>query len=379
MIKILQMNSGTKEFGGVSSFVYEIYKRIDKDRIQFDFYSPGCSTYKIYEAEINKMGGSLIEKPIINNKIIKYFHNFFLILNFLKKNNYDIVHVNSGNIFFNVTASLAAKLAKTSVVIVHSHNSNSSAGIKKYIERNVKKILTLSTDVFLACSKKAGENMFSRNIVESKMQVIPNGIDLTRFKFSQNERSRIRQELGLEDKYILGHIGRFNKQKNHMFLIDIFDQVKKEVPNSVLILIGDGMDKQKIKSRVSELGIEDSVLFLGIRKDVHLFYSVFDVFLLPSLYEGLPIVGVESQASGLPMLVSDQITRELSLTNLVNYLPIDEGTDIWTSEIKKNSRFKDSTSRTQTFEEIKKSQYSIEDTVDKLTYIYERTYYEKNI
>lgn len=331
-LRVLQLNSGSQNFGGVSSFLYNIYKNIDRSKIQFDFLSPNITTYGIHREEIEQEGGMIFEFRIKGNVLYKKVKLYQKLKDFLKTHPYQIVHINSGNFFFNLTTIMAVKKAGVPVRILHSHNAGNTdqSFLKKMLFRILKPFMEKRATVLFACSEKAAEYMFTKNAVDGgKVRVIPNGIDTMRFERREEVRRKLLKEWNLQDQFVVGHVGRFMKQKNHEFLIDIFKELHDQEPKSVLLLFGEGELLPQIQKKVKELGLENSVRFMGVMNEIEKAYQVMDVFLLPSIHEGLPVTGVEVQAAGVPMLVSDRITKELKIVSEVSFLPLEAGAAVW--------------------------------------------------
>ena len=187
---------------------------------------------------------------------------------------------------------------------------------------------------YFACSRLAGEWMYGRKMMDiGKVKIVNNAIDLKKYEFNPRKREILRKELGLNDEFVIGHVGRFMFQKNHEFLIDVFAEACKKKPHMVLLLIGDGPLRSAMEEKVRKLGLTDHVKFLGLRNDVQDLYNVMDIFVLPSHYEGLPVVGVEAQANGLPCLFSTKVTKETHLTHLAQFLDLATGTSKWAERI----------------------------------------------
>lgn len=329
MIRVLQIGM-TDNLGGIETFLMNYYKNMNRSEVQFDFiniYENGL----FFKDEIMKMGGKIYNISSYYKHPFKYIKELKKIIN---DNNYNIIHCNMNSAAM-IYPLIASKLSNAKVIISHSHNSSSDKGFLKTIIHNINKhfIPLLATNYF-ACSEVAGEWFFSRKVRSSdKYKIIYNGIDFKKFNFNEESRIKKRKELGISsDTLVLGHVGRFNKQKNHRFLVEVFAEINKINCDSKLLLVGTGPLNDEILDLVKKLGIEDNVLFLGQRSDTNELYCAMDLFLLPSLYEGLPLVGVEAQVSGLKCLFSSNITRELSLSNYCEYLPLDK--NMWVDKIK---------------------------------------------
>ena len=269
--------------GGVESVVMNYYRNIDRNRIQFHFLCDEDSTDIPYE-EIEKLGGKVIVIPPYQ-KLFKYQKELYRIF---KENNYKIIHshINALSVF----PLRIAKKAKIPVRIAHSHSTSNKKEWKKNILKMILRPFSkLYANNYFACTEYAGKWLFGKKVVERKeLNVINNAIDLKKFEFNENTREDLRKELGIkEDVLVIGHVGRFMKQKNHEFLIDVFEKAIKQDDNIYLILVGQGPLEDKIKEMAKEKGIENKILFLGQRNDVNKLYQAMDIFVLPSLYEGL--------------------------------------------------------------------------------------------
>ena len=269
--------------GGVESVVMNYYKNIDRNRIQFHFLCDEDSTDIPYE-EIEKLGGKVI---VITpyQKLFKYQKELYRIF---KENNYKIIHshINALSVF----PLRIAKKAGVPIRIAHSHSTSNKKEWKKNILKMILRPFSkLYANNYFACTEYAGKWLFGKKVVERKeLNVINNAIDLKKFEFNENTREDLRKELGIkEDVLVIGHVGRFMKQKNHEFLIDVFEKAIKQDDNIYLILVGQGPLEDKIKEMAKEKGIEYKILFLGQRNDVNKLYQAMDIFVLPSLYEGL--------------------------------------------------------------------------------------------
>lgn len=372
-IRVLQINIGTK-FGGVSSMVFNLYKNIDRSRFQFDFVAPTVSSYSVYKDQIKNLGGKIIELNTTGSFITRKIQFFSRFYKLIKKNNYSIVHCNSGSIFFNLQVAMIAKVCGVKKIIVHSHNAGNDSK-KRIIFGNIVKWLFpyVATD-FIACSKKAAIFMFPKTILKSRNYIVlNNGIDLTKFQFSSVHREEIRKQLELGNQTILLHVGRFVKQKNHSQLIDIFECFHNIDENSILVLVGEGELKPIIESKVREKKLQNNVLFLGLRKDVEKLMSAADVFVLPSLYEGLPVVGVEAQANGLSCCFSTEITGEVDLNNKKNiFIDLTKSPIYWAKKIHDLVGSRKNQNRIRSAELVGEKGYSIEFSTEQLESLYSK-------
>ena len=315
--------------GGVESVVMNYYRNIDRNKIQFDFICDNDSTNIPY-AEIESLGGKVILIPPYQ-KVIKYHKELKRVL---KEGNYKIVHSHINTLsVFNL---FAAKCAGVPVRIAHSHSTTNkkekSKNLMKQLLRPFSKVF--ATD-YMCCSELAGRWLFGdKEYDKGNVYLLNNAIDLDKFKYDEVVRKEKRKELNIDDDtLVIGHVGRFVEQKNHRFLIDIFNEVHKQNENSILLLVGQGPLMEKIKEKVKSLGIEDCVKFLGQRNDINELYQVMDLFLFPSLYEGLGMVAVEAQVSGLPCVVATEIPEIAKVTEKITFINLENKIEIWTEII----------------------------------------------
>lgn len=319
--------------GGLTGYICQNYRWIDKTKIQFDFL-----TYdeKIdFQSEFEKYGANFftIPRPKHLFSFIKAFKNI------IKCNQYEIIHFNLS--YANIIPVLVAYACGVKTIIIHSHSTaidSEKVGIrflKNIVHKIGRKILKYVCTDFLACSKKAGQWMYTSEVLESgKFHIAKNAIDIEKYRLNRAKRAALRDELGIgNDTFVIGHVGRFTFQKNHEFLIEIFKEICKRKANSRLILIGRGENEVKIKQMTQTCGLADKVLFLGYREDIPELMSVMDCFVLPSCFEGLAIVGVEAQAAGLPTFISTEISRELELTPLSYSLSLHDDSKLWADKI----------------------------------------------
>lgn len=264
--------------------------------------------------------------------------------------------------------AFAAKIGGAKKIIYHSHNSSYYPGQKLVkLSEVFKWFMPFVITDYLACSDAAARFMFPKKIVDAEnYTVIKNGVDYDKHSFKPEVRTELRKKYGLENNFVLGHVGRFNVQKNHEFLIDIFYEVYKHDNSARLFLVGIGETENQIKEKVKRLGIEEVVIFHGLSNEVNRLWNMLDVFVMPSLYEGLPVAGVEAQANGLPLIVSNTITQELKITDAVEYIGLDEKTSKWYEVIERYNGYK----RKNTRMEITNAGFNIDDTAIRLERIY---------
>lgn len=329
MKRILQIGLSYNP-GGVESFVMSYYRELKKKGIQFDFVS--MFPKLAYEDEILQLGGKVYHIPDARKHPVSFQNKLFRIL---ESRRYEVVHVNMLSAA-NILPLIIAHRVGVPKVIAHSHNTDSPGVVRNLLHwLNKRKIEKYATDYF-ACSKMAGKWLFSRKIVETnKCVVIRNAIDVERFLYDEKTEQEVKRELGIEKKLVIGHVGRFEEQKNHKFLIDIFSRIVRKRKDAILLLIGTGELEGGIRKQVKDFGIEDKVKFLGVRNDVPRLWQAIDVFLFPSLFEGLPIVVVEAQAAGVSCLLSDSITKEVKITDRVKFYSLRRSPEEWAEKVLK--------------------------------------------
>lgn len=305
--------------GGVEAVVMNYYRHIDRKQVQFDFYFAKDSVFPQRE-ELEKMGAGIYPIPSYT-KVFSYhrvLHHAF------KRGNYQIVHAHLSTM--SVFPLFAAWRAGIPVRICHNHSTahwgEGKKTLLKYLLRPFAKVF--ATDYF-ACGEKAGRWMYGNRCFErGHVHVMPNAIDTKKFAYDEEAKRCLRAELGIpQDAFVLGHVGRFMYQKNHAFLLRVFQRLLSSRQDAWLLLIGEGERMKLIRSEVEKMGIEGKVRFTGTRSDVAKLYSAMDVFCLPSFYEGLPVVALEAQANGLPCLFSDRMTKEVVLTPGARQLSIE--------------------------------------------------------
>ncbi len=333
MIRVAQI-LGKMNVGGVEQMVMNYYRAIDHEFVQFDFYIFKGST-RVPIDEIKALGGRIFVLPTLKHP----FRYMKILKKLLAENKYDIVHCHLGTL-----SGFALKAAKKAGVRVRILNNLSTSGGSREIVRNAAKALLkpfakrYATE-YLACSELAARWMYGSVPICSLNEQAPpvkvarivlNAIDTDRFRYAPEKRDAMREKLDIpDDTLVFGHIGRFCPQKNQSFLIDIFKEIVKQHKDSILIMDGKGKDREYIHARVMAAGLTDKVIFTDNRYPSDELYNVFDCFLLPSNYEGLPVVGVEAQAAGLYCLFSDRITRETKLTDSAQYLSLKTSAEDW--------------------------------------------------
>ena len=323
-IRVLQVFNGLAR-GGAETIIMNLYRNIDRDKVQFDFIVHTKDRY-VYDDEVEALGGRIFRFSKIDDigirGYIEQWNNFWK-----QHKEYHIIHghLRSIAIFYLLTAK------KNGVyTIIHSHNNSSGKGIKAIIKNMLQFPLRYIADYYFACSKQAGYWLFGKRIVNgNNFAVLNNAVDVDKFTFSDDMRNLIRHQMKIsEGVKAFVHVGNFRKQKNHVLLIEIFARLHAKMPQSRLFLAGSGELENTIHELVQKKGLEEKVIFLGECKNIDELLQAMDYFLFPSLYEGLPVSVIEAQASGLPIFCSDTITRDVAITDLVHFLPLDN-LDAW--------------------------------------------------
>ena len=324
-IRIAQI-MGKMNSGGVESFIMNYYRNINRDKIQFDFIVDNDSLIPQKE-EIEKLGGRIIKIPPYQH-IFKYMISLIKIF---KNNDYKIVHSHLNTL--SIFPLFCAKLAKVPTRIAHSHStSNKKEKFRNVLKSILKPFSKIFATNYFACSEHAGRWLFGNKAFEDgRVIILTNAIDTEKFKFNTKVRKKIREELNITDKFIIGHVGRFNKQKNHEFLIETFKEVYKERKDAVLLLIGEGPLEEDIKRKVKNMNLEKVVYFLGTKDNVNDYMQAMDIFCFPSLYEGLGMVAIEAQINNLYVIASNEIPKEAEISNKIIFLSLNK--DIWKENI----------------------------------------------
>ena len=323
-VRVLHMINSL-HFGGSQAFIMSIYRNIDRNKVQFDFVVTPEEEKDLYE-EVRQLGGRIFVCPkyIFANHFsyAKWWNQFFL-----SHPEYKMIH---GHV--RSTSAIYLSIAKKHGLktIAHSHSTSNGKGILGIVKTVMQYPTRYIADYLFSCSDIAGAWMYGKNACKkSNYRMIPNGIDVKRFSFSNDKRLQMRKVLHIaEDEFVIGHVGRFTKPKNHIFLIHMFADYLKQNPKSRLLMIGDGNLWQPMKAECEKLHISDRVNMPGAKSNTEDYYQAMDVFAFPSLWEGLPVSVVEAQASGLPCFISNRITKNVKLTSLVRYLSI-ENMHVW--------------------------------------------------
>ena len=363
---------------GIESVIMNLFRNFNLNKISVDIMA-AQNISAFYDEEIKKLGGEKIislqgtykspaKRMAANRKAFK---------DVIKQKHYDIIHLH----MCNAAAMMYGKIAKDAgikIVVYHSHNTNLSTNhrlVKTAVHYFCKWRFEKYADIMFSCSELASQWMYTRKAIRNnKVILIKNAVDLDKFEFNQKQRNEYRRRLGVSDKFVIGHIGRFALAKNHPYIIKVFAEIHKINPNSVLLLIGEGDDEMAIKEQVNQLDLNEKVIFYGTTNKVPQMLWTMDVFVLPSFFEGNPVVGIEAQAASLPCFFSDTITKMCQLTSIVTYLPIDVSPRIWAEEIIKvqNER------RISTREQLEAKGYNIHSVAAFVQSLYEKALSQRN-
>lgn len=314
--------------GGVANFVMNTYRRIDRSKIQYDFaLTAGEKSYMDDEAEA--LGARLFyfdqSKSLTDN--LKEV--------LTKEGPFTVVH--SHVFFYSGLVLQTAKSCKIPVRIAHAHNAYTGDGTslpRKAYEFAMRTLIKKNATVMMGCSEKACNYVFGESSKkDSRVMVMPDGIDCERFSFNEETRKKVRKEYGLEDKFVVGHVGHFNPAKNHEKILSVFKEVATQKENAMLFLVGDGELEQAVRDQVKALDLTDKVVFAGAHTDVENMYQAMDVFLFPSRYEGFGMAMIEAQTGGLNCLASDVVPTDTDLNGNSIYLPLTESDEVWCQKL----------------------------------------------
>ena len=323
---------GIMNRGGAETMIMNLYRHIDRSKVQFDFVE-NSSEPAVFDEEILSLGGRIFRCPHYNGKnhftYVKWWNDFFK----AHPKEYPIVHGHLGS-----TASIYLSVAKKygAYAIAHSHSSGTDHSLHSYLYRMMSYNTRNVADYFFACSEAAGTDRFGRKVISGDhYAVLNNAIDVNQFSYNSRVREVVRDELGIgQNQLVVSHIGRYTKEKNHEFILKIFSELRKLGIGARLLMIGDGTLRTHIMQMAEQASLSSDVIFTGVRSDVERLMQAMDVFVLPSLYEGLPVTMVEAQAAGLPCIISDKVPPECILTEgLVDVMPLSASPGAWAEKI----------------------------------------------
>jgi glycosyltransferase involved in cell wall biosynthesis len=310
--------------GGAETFLMKVARALPPEEYQLDFIvseENGCYTQDALERGCRIFSIPLRTKDFLGAvKAIKRI---------VSENGYHSV-LKLSNTPIGVVDLIAAKMGGAKKLALRSCNALTGLSLpQKVVNACLRPILNMVTNVKLAPSMLAAEFTFGKRVAHQEVHIINNGVDLNIFCFDAEGRKQVRKEFSADDKFVIGHIGRFHRQKNHRFLLDVFKSIKEKRENAILLLVGTGELEEDIRNHIVQLNLEDSVIFTGLRFDIPQVLSAMDVFVFPSFYEGMPNTVIEAQSTGLPCVIADTITSDADITGLVRYLPLEVGVDAW--------------------------------------------------
>ena len=316
------------KLGGTEMFLMNYYRKLDTERVQFDFVFQGDDN-GLFDQEINERGGLIFHIPFKGKHPIKFSNG---LASLIKNRQYKVVYGQMDAM--NAWVLWIAKKNHVPVRISHSHSSNVQGGfVKRIFNQFVKRFIPFVATDFWCCGELAGRWLYGDKLFDSgKVITIHNAIDLEDYKFDIVSRTRIREKYNLSDSFVIGTVGRLSDVKNHSFLIDVYSEVQKMLKNSKLLLVGDGPLRKKLEEKVNQLGLSEFVIFTGNQSKPALFYNAMDVFILPSFFEGLSISMIEAQANGLKCICSNGVTEESHINNVLQ-LNLDEDIRKWRDSI----------------------------------------------
>lgn len=328
MIRVLHVLGGLNR-GGAETMVMNFYRAIDRNEVQFDFVIHS-SSQNDYREEIEEMGGKIYIFPKFKGyNFVNYRRTWEKF--FANHTEYRIIHSHIrsyASLFFSIASKYGLK------TIIHSHSTSNGKGFKSFIKYLLQKPLVNQADYLFACSEEAGKWLYgSKKIKEDNYFLVKNAIDVGKYKYNEIARNKYRNDLGIENNLVLGHVGRLSAPKNHKFLLKVFKGVLEKNSKAVLLIVGDGDLEEDINKTIKDLNLEEKVYMLGSRDDINFILQAMDIFLFPSIWEGLPVAVVEAETSGLPCIVSEAVTKEVKLLPNLKYLPINKGQDIWINTI----------------------------------------------
>lgn len=360
---------GRMDRGGIETMIMNIYRNIDREKVQFDFLAH-YGREAAFNEEIRSLGGRIYEMPALKDETRGYYWRVFAYIKALKKffdehKEYKIIHCHMTN-----TAGIYMPIAKKrgiTCIISHSHSTKAKIGlIGKVTDILQKPICKYATDMF-ACSEAAKNWFYPEDVIKSgKVRVIANAVDADKFRFNEEKRIKMREELELGDGITVVCVSRFRKEKNQIFLMEVLKKMKEKHKDAVFVFAGDGPCEDEVRAKAKEYGLEKNTRFLGMRADVPDILQAADVFVLPSLWEGLPVVGIEAQASGLHCVASEGVTEEMNAIGMVEYLSLDEPVEKWCEKLEAAA----SKPRLDTYDKIKEWGYDIHTTTPWLQEFY---------
>lgn len=371
MIKVLQLVGGGEAIGGVEKMLLSYYSFMDREKVCFDFCFYRKSTV---EADQNVTNGLLSRSQVFDLRAFEstgifsgYVRSIKRVAEIIKNNGYDIVHINAGRPPLLICGLISAKKAGVKKIIIHSHSTkgvSNRSTITDFVYRMMslalRSVFRRNATILAGCSKEAAQFMFGKSVTStSKYMPVRNAIVVKPFLFNKGLRQQVREEMQADEKtLVVGHVGSFSTPKNHLFLIDVYYEIKKRIPNSKLWLAGNGNLKEGAEQYAKDLGLQNDVLFLGERKDANRLYQGMDMMVFPSLWEGLSVSIVEAQAASLPVFASSNISPEHKITNKLRFVDLSKGAEFWAEYIIKEMQ--NEVNRKDMTDQITQRGYNIE-------------------
>lgn len=369
-IRILQ-SLGSLGIGGNELFVMNFFRNIDKEKFQIDFVIYDDSRMDFYD-EVLALGGKVhICKSTHNNRILRIIGEAIKTYHLLKKEKYDVIHCHNCSILGNLRGTLPGKMISDIKVISHSHNTGSSNKTKLgvFVRSILKWILSCSVDYGLACSDLAGKSKYTKKFINSdRYYIVNNAVNVERFQFDNAAREMIRNQYNINNKMVVGNVGRLAEQKNHRFLLKVFSYMCSINQEIVLMIVGGGELETELKEIAKQLCIFEKVIFTGMVNNAEKYYSAMDVFVMPSLFEGLPFTAIEAQVNGLQCVFSDTITQMANASGDVEYISLNQPLEKWSEVIFERGRNRSDEKKIEKVRE----RYDLKFEVKKLEEIYER-------
>lgn len=326
---------GKLYIGGAEKVAYCLGHYRDKEKYDCHYLVFG-DEIGTYEEELTADGCKIIHMPVPAENYSDFWKN---INDLMKEEKYDVVHCHT--MFNSGLVLLAAKRNGVKGRIAHSHSICSSKKrkiTKKIYEQFMRHLIIRNATDYVACGEAAGKWLFGEKVFQKSGKLILNGIDVPLYRYDESNRAKIRKELSIENRFVIGHVGHLTKVKNQVFLLNLMEEIVSKVPNAVLLLIGEGDDRPMLEAKIAELNIADYVIMTGNVMNVHEYLSAMDIFVFPSLYEGMPLSIIEVQSNGLPCVISDAVPRDVFLTDLLQELSLTAPSDEWIDAIIKVER-----------------------------------------
>lgn len=318
------------EAGGTQALLMNLYRNIDRKKVQFDFLVE-YSEKQFYDDEILSLGGRIYYTNVRRDYNILKFTKY--LKEVIRNNHYKIVHMHTYSIGYFCLK--AAKKCQVPTRIAHSHSNSMTKDSKQYIKKILKRLYTKYATDLLACSKEAGEFLYG----DKKFSILTNAIQTSKFSNNIVNRKKLIEEAGMQDKFVVGHVGRFRPEKNHKFLLEVFKEIKKQKENAILLMVGDGELEKDIVEELKNSGMEKDFIIMKNKRDMENVYQLMDIMIFPSLYEGLGIATIEAQASGIPVLCSNRIPSESKVSTIYEALSLEIPVKEWANkaiELSKN-------------------------------------------